>query len=158
LKRLLKLRLTAAALCIATTGLVACFFGDPGPRGAIGVKLSDGQIVIRVKACESSSLVTGVALATARDVNDDLWRITAPEGSSTDRFVLGETPSGFVESIALGKQVQPGTRYLVSASLLHRTLQPGGEFDPGRLSADIWLVNPRKSMTDAEFDRFKPCG
>ena len=142
--------------------LVAMFlfsYGDPLWRGAIAVKLADGDVVMRVKTCGEEPRLTSVELHSARDVNEVLWRIESASGSAEDSYVLGQTPPGFQQVIALDTPLGAGVKYYFSARQLGHALAVSGVvFDPFRLSDDRWLVSDGRTLTDAELARLDPCG
>jgi hypothetical protein len=74
-----------------------------------------GNLLAIFGRCSGESVVRAeLRYADAPDEVPDggvLWRITSP-GSSRSRFVVGETPPGFREAIALGPERLP-SQYLV---------------------------------------------
>jgi hypothetical protein len=151
-----------AILIVAIASLLGWGFplwSDPGPRGAVAVKVSGGRTVIRLKACGASPRVTSVYLDSARDVHEVLWRIESTSGSDWDSYVLGETPPGFEQVVALRTALSPGVRYYLNASQPgDRPLGlPGVVFDPGELRGDGWIVSGSRTLTDAELDSLDPC-
>lgn len=134
-------------------------WSNPGPRGAVAVRLADGKVFIGLKACGQSPRVTAIEVDSARDVRQILWRIESAPGSDAETYVLGDTPAGFTQVVALQAPLSPGERYYVDASQPEdRPLGlPGVVFDPDELREDRWIVSRGKILTDAEFDRFDPC-
>lgn len=154
--RLLGLASTTALL------LGGCFLSEPGLNGATGVRLSNGDIVVRVHACREPRLISGVELNLSGKPDDILWRIEAPEGVRRDHFTIGETPPAFALATALREAPKPGTNYYIDADQPNRLLGVlGVTFDPAELRTDRWLVdrvgNNREFLTDEEFDRLDPC-
>jgi len=88
-----------------------------------------------------------------------LWRIESTPGSDAESYVLGETPAGFTQVVALQAPLSPGGRYYVNASQPEdRPLGlPGVVFDTAKLTADRWAVSRGRSLTDAEWQAFDPC-
>ena len=149
-----------AALFLLIVGLSgACVpWSDPGLKGAVAVKLSDDNIVIRVKTCGEAPRLGSVELDSARDVHDVLWRIESAFGSSGDSYVLGQTPPGFQQVNGLRTPLSAGVRYYLTAWQLDHALGiPGVVFEPAGLSADRWTVSGGRTLTDAELERLDPC-
>jgi hypothetical protein len=115
--------------------MASCEFGDPGPRGEVGVKLADNMIEAKVRACEEA-LVSTVALtrATGRagKEGDVLWEIKSG-GSSIDRFRIGTAPEGFVEVTPL-TELAPNGQYVARVTLVSRNLSLLTAFSPDDLS------------------------
>jgi len=134
-------------------------WSDPGPRGAVAVKVSGGNTVIVLKACGASPRVTSVYVDSARDVHEVVWRIESASGSDRDSYVIGETPAGFEQVIPLATALSTGVRYYLNASQPgDRPLGlPGVVFDPGELRGDRWIVSRGRTLTDAELASFDPC-
>lgn len=69
---------------------------------SLGFSLDSSGAVILVPLCPGE-VVQSVALVESGDqiVGDEddvvIWRITSPDGSVVDNYVVGETPEGFVE-------------------------------------------------------------
>jgi hypothetical protein len=85
----------------------------PG-REVIGVRLgSAGDEVEFVKPLCPGDRVTEVILQPApegvprHDEEDILWKIHLDAGSTRSTYVMGETPSGFVEDIPLSEDLGP---------------------------------------------------
>ncbi len=153
----------AGAIAVIALWLVGMYFlasGDPGPRGAVAVKASGEHVLVRLKACGAAPSVTSVYLTSAADVHQRLWLIESRQGSNRDSYVLGDAPPDFIQSVALQTSLTPGTKYYLNATQpADRPLGlPGVVFDPENLREDRWLVSRGRSLTDAELDRFDPCG
>lgn len=86
-------RLTAA-LIVAAVGFAAC---DANPQG-IGAGLSDrGAIVVEVVRCHEED-VRSVGVRSGGTV---IWQVSNGGDSNLASFMVGETPEGFTEHVAL---------------------------------------------------------
>jgi hypothetical protein len=135
-------------------------FGDPGPRGTVGVRQIGDQLLFRVKACDEASDVASLELLTTNDLRV-IWRVesdTVANPDVPDVFMAGVTPPGFEERTHLDEVLTPGTHYLISVSLRSQLGPLSVEFDPGELNGGTWRVRGRRKLTDDEFDRLRPCG
>jgi hypothetical protein len=138
--------------------LIGCLPSDPGLRGATGVRLSNGEIVVRVRVCGEPRLVSSVQVASASDVDVVLWRIESQAGSLRDEFTVGETPTDFEQTTTLSEALRPGTNYYATAIEPNRALTlPGVTFDPAELASDVWLTSKGRKLSDEEFRRLDPC-
>lgn len=117
----------------------------------------NGEIVMRLKRCDDAAKVSAVELQRMDRARTVLWGVTAPAGSSSDTFTIGVTPSGFEETESLKESPPAGTHYLAIVSLLGKRDKPSTEFDPRDLDSTSWHISAGKAISEAEFDKLKPC-
>ncbi len=151
-----------ASICIVVLFfLSACLPSDPGPRGEVGVSTTGQATVIGVKPCENGAWIQSVALRSstgrAGKLGQLLWQIRSEQGSLRREYQIGETPTGFVETVAL-QNLDPNTEYVVEVTLISQELQLLTDFVPGKLRPSMWNVSTDRSLTQDEFQRLRPCG
>jgi hypothetical protein len=124
---------------------------------AVGVQRGPGGKIEVVKPLCPGDRVTRVSLILAPEgIPDDsesgvLWQITSKTGSAQDRYVVGTTPTGFVEEVHLSRV--PGDAEGLAATIdsefdaaalmtfvpdelrLDQVLEPDGYFTPRRFES-----------------------
>ena len=133
------------------------------PEG-IGIRRDDqGNLIAVYRVCHKSALVTGVslldAMGTRADISDDatLWEVTALAPSGATRFIVGQTPDGFVQNVPL-TGLPDGGRLLWLH--VYTTELPHGEsigFSTTQLRTDRLRVGDGY-QTEEEFVHGDACG
>ncbi len=153
-------RLRSALWCLPLiVGVLpaACIPGDP-LLGVVGVKQVGDQLLIRVRTCYPTEPKTSVSLETLGKQPGLLWEIDSDSGSSSESYVAGVTPVGFIERVPLVDALRPDKTYLVSVGLRNTRGQPSVTFRADRLSSDAFIVTTGKTVKDGEFGKLDPCG
>jgi hypothetical protein len=149
-------------VCVAL-GASGCFFGDPDDSATAGVRGGGADLEVRVVLC-SSDLVRSVRLERASGepgvYGTTIWEIEAPAGSDRQAFVIGETPSGFDELIAIQADLDPNETYVVSATRLDEDEQVRTAFVPSELSTTDWSISANRLLSDARLTEMvvEDCG
>lgn len=111
-------RLSMCTLLVAFLS-VGCIPGEPNAR--IGVsKTETGKIEVVYDLCPGQS-VTSALLIVPEDgfidyeKDDVLWKVESKAASKRERFIVGDTPEGFAERVAL--EELPADRQIAAAVL-----------------------------------------
>jgi hypothetical protein len=148
----------ACALLLSGCGIR---IGDPGPAGEVGVSKGDDTILLRVQPCANTALVKAVALrigtGKAGVEGPTVWQITSRAGSPLREYEVGQTPSGFVETVPLA-EIEPDKTYVAVVTRASPGLDFLTAFVPASLDPTVWEISTNDRLTEAEFDRLQPCG
>lgn len=152
-------KIVLLVLC-AVAWLSACDFGDPGPRGEVGVTSSAGSVLVRVHPCDSDALVESVALTAstgqAGQEGEVLWEIRAERGSSILNYEMGKVATGFVETVP-PTDIERDTRYVAKVTLTSETLPLLVSFVPSMLEESMWHLSAGRSVDEEQFQSLSPC-
>ena len=133
------------------------------PEG-IAVRRDDqGNLIALYRACHKDATVTRLRLLDARgtrgDSSDDqtLWEIRATSASSVKQFIVGQTPDGFREDVALTSLPNDGRLLRVAVETSELPHGESSSFSTTQLRTDRLRVGDGY-QAEEEFVHGDACG